>query len=64
MTCPICDGKVFTFKCVTVEVADGEMTYVAWVCDKCDEPLTDSDMMDKFIEEIGELWTRITKKKQ
>jgi len=64
MTCPFCDGKVFTFKCITVEGANEKNTYIAWICDNCDEPLTDGPMMDEFVKKIGELWTRIMKRKQ
>ena len=64
MTCHICDGKVFTFKCVTVDVVHSDTTYIAWVCDNCDEPLLDNDIMDKFIEQLADLWSRTMKKKQ
>ena len=64
MTCPQCQGKVFSFKCVTTETKEEETRFVGWICDNCDEPLFDQDMMDKFVIEIHGLWTRFMNKKR
>lgn len=52
MTCHICDGKVFSLKYVTIDDLNGEVTYLSWICDNCDEPAKDDIIHENMMNRL------------
>ena len=57
MSCPNCEGNIFTLKSVILEEGNSKVTYVNWFCDDCKWPLPPEEN-DKLIDRLLSKWER------